>query len=86
VVVFAWLPCPTAPAATQQQDDYEFGMLTVKNETDNVVINYQFRWGDGQWVGYQLKPGEKRNHYHKLDGNRQHPVPYIRFNELYSAR
>jgi hypothetical protein len=75
----------SAPVAARQDNEYEFGTFTVKNDTQNVVINYQVRWGDdGKWVSYKLMPGEKRHHYHKLDGDRRHPWPYVRFNELVS--
>jgi hypothetical protein len=83
VLILASHPAATAPATAQQQDDYEFGMLTIKNETENVVVQYQVRWGtNSNWVNYKLKPGEQKNHYHKLDAEGRHPQPYVRFNEL----
>lgn len=62
--------------STAQAGDW--AMITIRNPTDNV-LNYQFRWGNGDWDNVAIGPGKYVNHYIELDAYGLAPIPFVRF-------
>jgi hypothetical protein len=54
------------------------GSFVIHNPT-NTAINYQVKWGKGEWKSFTVKPGFKYTHTHSLDANNKAPAPYVRF-------
>lgn len=56
------------------------GVITLTNPT-NSPIHYQFRWGNGVWVGYTIDPHRFTVHSHPLNAQGLAPAPAIRFHD-----
>jgi hypothetical protein len=78
IVALAVLASLAAPASASAQT---FGMITISNPT-RMTVNYQVKWGDGDWDNSSVRPGHYLNHWYPLDANGQAPTPSIRFNYI----
>jgi len=55
-----------------------FKSFVIRNPS-NADVNYQVKWGDGEWKSYRVEPGETRWHYVELDGDGPAPGAQVRF-------
>jgi hypothetical protein len=47
---------PATPAAA---DENRFAVVTVRNETRDVTVHFQYRWGSGAWTEFKnFRPGQ----------------------------
>jgi hypothetical protein len=65
--------------SAEAQADERYAAFVIRNPT-NVAINYQIKWGDGDWKSIRVNAGYCYEHYHPLDADDMAPRPYIRFN------
>jgi tetratricopeptide (TPR) repeat protein len=74
LLAWAWIPVATATA----QD--VFAVIQVANATDDVTIQYRFRWGDHNQE-YTLKPRSRLFQYDRQQADNQNSssVPQIEF-------
>jgi hypothetical protein len=72
----ALLPLPAAA------DEKRFAVVTLYNQTNDVTIQFSFRWGNGNWQRFaSFRPGEAHWFSIPLDGNGQAPWFEIAINE-----
>jgi hypothetical protein len=57
-----------------------FALLCIDNSTD-VKINYQLKWGDGPWKNFTLEAGERYRHTwrYEREGEDRSPICSLRF-------
>ncbi|MBV8232355.1 MAG: hypothetical protein JO329_20430 [Planctomycetaceae bacterium] len=67
-------------------DTNRFAVVTLLNQTPDVIVNFQYHWGDGQWANFQnFGPGARHWFSIPLDQNGQAPIFEIRINEAVGA-
>jgi len=67
-------------------DPNRFAVVTLLNQTPDVTVHFQYRWGNAQWTPFQnFGPGGNEWFAVPLDGNGQAPTFEIMINEAIGA-
>jgi len=74
-MAMTWLGAGAAQAGEPAQ---KRGSFVVNNPT-NGKINYEMKWGGGEWKQYTLEPGERRFHSFTLSVHGEVPAPRVRY-------
>jgi hypothetical protein len=67
-------------------DEKRFAVVSLYNQTDNVIVHFSYRWGNGGWQKVSnFRPGHSRPFSHRLDSNGKAPEFDITINEAVGA-
>jgi hypothetical protein len=83
LVVALWVlaGAVVAPGAARA-DDNRFAVATIRNDTKDVTIHFEYRWGNGEWKKVTgLKPGQSEWVSYTLDAAGKAPKLQMRINE-----
>jgi len=63
-----------------------FAVVTLLNQTPDVTVHFQYRWGNAQWTQFSnFRPGANEWFSIPLDGNGQAPPFEVKINEAIGA-
>jgi pimeloyl-ACP methyl ester carboxylesterase len=81
----AMLVAAAGDAQAQYRTDH-YAVVAFHNPTDST-LNYQFRWGNGEWKTASVLPGHWRYHWWAYDYPNQgrSPVPQVKFDQDLSS-
>jgi tetratricopeptide (TPR) repeat protein len=76
VLLVAWMSAPVPEAVAEDS----FAVVRIANATDNLTIQYYFKWSDKSQQ-YTIKPRSHVYHYyrHDLENQNSSPVPEVEF-------
>jgi hypothetical protein len=79
--------CGLLNSKAQAQGDEKYAVTSIVNRT-SLTINYEFRWGNGEWEKISLLPGHTMHHSWKYEfrGQGESPIKTIRFDSDLSSR
>ena len=71
----------TPVAAKAEALSTEYAIFTVRNPR-SVGVNYQIKWGDGDWQSFSVNAGFSRYHAFPVDADGRTPRPQIRYDYI----
>jgi hypothetical protein len=67
--------------AQAQPGRTDYAIVTIRNPR-SVTVNYQIKWGAGNWESFSVSPGFSRYHAFPVDAAGRAPRPQIRFDYI----